>query len=479
MEEIARSSILGGLGLVIGIIILVYRLNNKGGTKSDQRANQYGYALLIWAIFLLLSFIPKSTSLISIATNVALIACTPLLLLPSLLSALIACFGRVKLSYYIGKLGFFYFGRNPTAGGLLRGYQAAKTLKNVEHQREALLWLRSRYQKHTGKIYSGEMVMYIIIDALLTKPNDDEYLAQRLNLLDGIGQSSIPRGVSVLACKLALIPALSRGDWDAINDIAEQWNTPASNGIAKYLKEFYGRYVKYSHVFSKFDCWFWSLVIFRNKDIMKLSRDTIDKLKERENSFEPEASFIESLWINNNKKMSEVEKKNQLESLLANHVIDKWKNRASTIGVLQIDNAWDAIERSVHQHPQFKIDHDCIEDDEQYERKQSLQKNLRYLEGSIQRKLSEKLPGSGFEHYMDWLKVLNILHELKTHKHEQLLAFSIVHNVLWNWAADLWNNKKERCLVHFIATVCAPLALECNFKEMHKILSGITRGEFK
>ena len=100
------------------------------------------------------------------------------LIFPSIVSKITSLFGWVKLSYVGGGISYFYFNRSVFSGALMRGIQATYHLSSDQKKRDALHWLKARCLRRKGKIYSGEMVLVVIIDCLLTRPKDAKYLSE-------------------------------------------------------------------------------------------------------------------------------------------------------------------------------------------------------------------------------------------------------------------------------------------------------------
>jgi hypothetical protein len=187
----------------------------------------------------------------------------------------------------------------------------------------------------------------------------------------------------------------------------------------------------------------------------------------------------ELLFTHQNSVIEEEARGELINGLIGDSAKQLWLERAEELGVRRIDEVWKKIENSVLQCPGLEQQSEYVVDDVQYEHIERQQKSIRYVEASIAKKLEKKVGGTALEHFLDWVSILHILNELKVSRNEQQVAFTMVYSVIWDWVADLWNIRKEYCLAHFIATVCAPLAYECGINDMGNVLSGITRGKYK
>ncbi len=461
---------MGGMIFFAVLIFIIYsRLSNNNGNSSgnsgDQRGSKYGRALGLWCIALIGYAFTTPWSW----AQPLYMAGISVLLFPSLYSALAAATGHVKISYWLGRMSLFYFGRNPHAGGLLRGFQAALRQSNPDTFRESLRWLKRRQLAHRKTIYSGEMVIYVLIDSLLASRPTPETIARNLDPLADIGTESIPAGVSVLALRYALAPALASGDWDRIARVCDQWDTPATNPLALYLKEFHGHYVKGGPIYTTANLAYWRLRAWRYGAVIRYAQAWRRDQRARTGK---EMTPLQRLWCEPGSSGS------LPTALLSPAERLRWEDRALALGVRQFDTVWQPLTESVRRA--------SGSDDQRRELTQAeydyithQHKTLHYLTRALEKKLASKKFGNSVECYLDWLRILQALDNLKPYSHAQLTAFSAIHRVLWDWGADLWNKQNQRCLVHFVATYCAPLAQNCGHQEMFEVFSGLSQGKYK
>jgi len=482
---------MGGVGVVIIIIYIVIRWSrrDKGVSGDTCPAHNTRAFIVISGVFTGLVLVLKYSE--STAAPVIYLIIASIAILPGYFSITTSKLGWVKTSYFLGRISYFHFRRSAFSGGLMRGLQATYQQRSDEARRESLRFLKSKFLRHKGKIYSGEMILAVIIDAFLLHPHDAKYMSRQLKLLDGIGKASIPRCISVYASKLALAPALANNDWDEIIKLTRQWRTPAKNTTTQYLEKVYRVSFKEGGVFTQLSCKYHQLFFFRKPLLVNLP---------------------EQLKINEQHSHGALDKKSPVEQLFSVQTLEQnkvafyrekmlspqqqayWKSRAQEIGVWKVDQAWDEIAQSVerclsqksqfpggqsgkNQSPQNTLNQPL--DDIQNEQVDKLQKNLHYICQSISRRLESENLAYGVQNYLDWIKIHQILNELKIDKLAFETAFIANHTTLWNWVAELWNNKKERCLAHYISNVCAPIAKECGQGEFYDTLHGIVQGEFK
>ena len=465
---------MSGVGGVIILIVIIRFIasaanSGKSGKKSDNAENTYAFALVIWPFFLFpfIQFFQKH-EFFAICYLVFFIP----LLLPSLTSFLLTKFGLVKLSYQVASWSFVYFGQNKIAGALYRGLQAVQNLKTDSEKTEALRWLKSKYLAYKGKVYSGDMVVAAIIDSHLYRPGDSVYMAQQLSLLNGIGSASIHRKIASYASKLALAPALANKDWIQIQRIAAQWDAMSYNIITRYILAFSDRV--FNRNYSRVGVFWLRALNWRRKELILLLREFEVFIKEREETEYREIKKSE-LW----QFSVFTRKQTKGFSRQLNQDTEKWLNRAQELGVWNLAEVKETIKESVSRVLSIKSHSLASVDSIGYERLEQQHKNLQYVAQSVQKRLHDKSLGHGVQNYLDWLKIKSILHELSADEGIHSAAFSSIHAVIWNWVADLWNHKHERSLVHFIASNCAPLALENGHREMHETLQGLTLGRFR
>ncbi len=465
---------MGGVGLLILIIFIAIRWSSRNkGVSGDKPADSSARPLIFIGVALTGFLVILQHS--EIAALLYLVP-TLILILPSLFSKITSLSGQVKLSYYLGGISYIYFRRNVFAGALMRGLQATYNQRSDEAKRKSLRFLKSRYLRRKAKTYSGEMVLVVIIDALLLKPHDKKHMAQQLKLLQGTGKASIPKCVSVYASKLALAPALANDDQDEIHKLIYQWSTPATNYITEYLERVHLIHFKGAGFFTRLSCRYRQLFMIKKTLLVNFPK-RLKPCEQYNSNATDDKNPVEYLFSIQTMEKDRIQ--HYRDKMLSDNQQSHWKKRAQELGVWQADEAWGDITHSVERCLSQKSNTCNTLDDQQNEQIDRLQKNLHYICQSVSRRLESSDLGYGAQNFMDWIKIRQILHELKVDRLAFDTAFTTNHNIIWNWVADLWNIKKERCLAHFIASVCAPIARDCAQHDFYDTLHGIVQGQFK
>ncbi len=467
--------------IIIGIVVWSFFRNNRNAVHSDLSASShFGLlqvlpVLIYWIVVFICWVVLLNNSVIP---SQVLFLFALLLISPSILSYLTAQFGLVKTSYFLGRLSYIVFKRNPHSGGLLRGLTAVYRVKNETRKRDALLWLKNRFLNHRGKVYSGDIVVYTIVDCQLNRPNDIEHLAHQLRKLMGIGKESIPKAISCYAFCCAAAPSIAKDDWPELFRIAYQWDTPAKNRFALFVKEFSGAYIYKKEAYSKLETIYhrlfciyvpvffslpkrYEVFLAKQQPEKTYSYDISEFLKRESLSTEQVTKFCEVL-------MSDAQK-------------ETWMARAQELGSWQPDVSWGKIEQSIKAQlaNKTKTNDIAVQTNEDYHEVIDRHcKSLVYISQSINLRLKSKNIGSGVENFLEWKKVRHILEELESDPQAHLSAFISIENTVWNWIADLWNISKEHCLVHYICKYCIPLAEQTGNTEFFRVMTGLTGDKF-
>ncbi|MDJ0654653.1 MAG: hypothetical protein QNJ40_10890 [Xanthomonadales bacterium] len=453
--------------LVLLSLILLLRLIGGSGPPGDERAVHDNYAIGMWVLAFVLFVILRAFQVPWPFIGII----GALVFIPSVVSLVFVRLGWVAPAYCLGRLAMMYFYRDPAAGAHYRGFQASQYIKDPHRRRRALTWLRNRFQGKRFKIYSGEMVMFVIIDAHLVRPGDEAFLARQLRCLKTVSKPSIPAPVSVLALKFALLPVLPGWNWRQIKSIAEQWDTPAYNLLAKFLFE--AAWLRRENAppskMLRF-LWLCNLRYYKlaNTAIRRLNAD--DKIEARASR----DALIAGLYTGH------VEGEESQRSLAMRLLLNPgqgllWRQRAQVLGVPNPDAAWQNLERTVLAH--FRAHFRAGSSDHALDREADMntweerQKALGYLQSSIVTLQNSRQKVSGFEHFSIWMSLLTLLTDLKRDSGDDVLAFGSMSGSIWNWIAGLWNDHREYCLANFMARTCAPLARSLGHHEMYRRLN--------
>lgn len=466
--------------LLVAILIFIFRnsrsASTSAGVSGNTRANpyKYGHALGLWL------FLPTAYGYLSENTVTAkfiFIAVCAVLVFPSFFSYLTSLLGAYKISYYLGRISFFYFSRSAYAGALYRGLQAVDRLKDQSEKTAALYWLKSRYVKRQRAIYSGDMALIVIIEAKLKSPGDPRYIAGQLDLLDGIGKESIPGPVSRYASKIALAPALSDGNWEDIVRKAKQWDTADSNPISQYLIYYFKRHIEKSKALPFPALLTDQLALAGYKHIYRLPEYLKDSSPMDIDMQKMDVLSVQ--WLIRPHQRRNKDKHWYLEQFsekLSDESRNYWIRRSRELDIWNPEQSWKNIEASVHRYASLATSERDTGKLEPDDAKEQRFKNLKYISDSIERRLEIQKTTFGIGDFLDWMNIWQNLSALKADEQDLNTAFTMIYDTLWSWIVLMWNKKTNRCLAHYMATVCAPIADACGLEDFHDTLRGIEMG---
>lgn len=456
------------MGGVIFFAVLVYFLTKRFGTARSEPERSYGGPCgLVWLLCFLILAIANAFHQIAAAILAVAIG---IFLLPFLWSWMLAYFGRYKLAYYIGRMCLYYFREDPFSGALYRGFLGANRLGNSKKKREALQWLQTRYLNYKGHLYSGSMTMIVIIEASIESPGDADELATRLRLLQGVGRRSIPGRIGLFASKLALGPALASGDWGRINAVAEQWDTPTVNPIARYLRSYYERYISGSGRVGRLRFFCSRLRVYRYRSLYTLPSDL--SVDSSEVSPEVAGSMI-AFWQSKHELKTKWDGSAR-EAYLNAHAREKWTKRAHELGIWQKDRAWETLNASIQK--EVGADEIDLSDDALFEKMDRQYKHVNYLAAAVERRLQEKRKSTGGQDFIDWMRILQCFNEMQDNRYQRGQAFNSNHHLVWRWMAELWNKRKQQSLAYFMCVACLPLTEDAGCKELRDVMLGVVAG---
>ena len=464
---------MGGVGGVILFVFIVRMImsasrGGSGGKSSNVSQNTYGLALWVWLpIVISLSYVASENETLGYILFIIYIP----LLVPSLFSFIFSYFGHHKLSYYLGKWSFVYFGQDKLAGGLYRGVQAVSRQSTFEQKNQSLIWLKSKFLNSKGKIYSGDMIMFTIISAHIDRPNDPIYLGSKLSLLKGIGSASVHQKIGQYASRLALAPVLARRDWIQMQTVSQQWNQLGRNSLTKLILSYSDRV--FNKRYSRLGVEYLKLLNWRRSNVIKLLQE-FEQFAKNKRKINNKMEMVD-LW-----QFEKIDEKQlKLFETELEKSFNQWCDRAEALGCWDRNYMLTELSKSVKTLVSTKLGSSLSEDDDSYYQLEQQHKSLNYVAQNVQNRLNSGSIGCGIQNYMDWMTMKNILKDLSMNEEVHAVVFTSIHNLIWNWVAALWNDKKERSLVHFIATDCMPHASKNGLKDFHKLLLGITLNQYK
>jgi hypothetical protein len=462
---------MGGLAFII-LFVLAYIWNSQQPEKSEgdtTAGNTVGIVTAIVIAAILTSF--STTSHLAISISFHLIALC--LIFPVIPTRIAVLFGRTKLAYYFGSFSLIRFSKNTYSANLYYGFLAAMKNANDEKRHEHLEWLNEKFLKRSQSLYSGEIIMFTIIDANLTAAHK---LPDKLKLLRGLPRASIPKPISKLAYKYALAFELPNNNIGNIVDISNQWGTGTTNHLAKFMLK------ACDAITNPFAKRGWRLKLLKlrarvpNEIYLWLSRiESQHKNSSKLNDLTHSQKVQELIRFGINNNSSDYSQtKELLKHLASPESKSNWSVRAHELGVWQIEELWEKINNRLLSFEPSNNQSGLIADEQRYLELENHHKALGYLERSILTRVEPKISGASSQHLIDWLKVLDIMSELAVDSASELTAFSSIHNTLWNWLAALWNDKEERRLAIHIATWCIPRAKKCGYDDFLETLHFVT-----
>lgn len=477
---------MGVLILILIVIGLTYSRSARGGYSADRCGTGFWVPLLIWGgcfIPCLVLWLVLSETLPSIEpyffgyVTFCLLFVSPLLI-PFVYATLFSLGGHYRLAYRFARNATFVYRRDRLGGALYQSYQALNRLQDGTQKLAAVNWLREQYTQSKTELLSGAMTMIVILEGMPECKTSVTSLAHKLALLDGVGRESIPRAVSVLAVKIALAPNLAKGDWLAIVPICEQWDTPASNPVAQYLLAYHERRVTGSAPSFSLFGYYWRCLRVKRWPLLfnlpdYLANAAVKAADQAAGLAEAKVATLFESGVNTNVKIDAV------QALITDAEQSRWVIRAKELGLVDPEQAWLQITKSVHRYQQALTGKVDLADDRQYAESEHRKKYLQYLAQSIVRRKEARGRYDVSRDFSDWLAILQKMTEQNASSESQSELFYLIHGVIWNWVADLWNIRRQRGLAYFIAVKCTPLARDAGCRELRDILSGIALGDYK
>ncbi|TXR51390.1 hypothetical protein [Reinekea thalattae] len=452
------------MGIVLLILVFLFfmfgdikssRIDSDISATSHLKLTQLLAAVGYWALLFIVF------SVFRIPLVLPLYLSLPLFIFaasPSTLAKISANAAMVSLSYRLGCKSLIRYKRNPHAAGLFFGFIAVRKLKNSEQKKQQLQWLREQFVNHKTAIYSGDIILYTLIESQLSHPDDFDHLASELKKLSGLGSRSIPKAISRYAFKCAIVAALADSDWDELYSIACQWDGRAKNRLARYVKYFYlARVKKEAGSAIRFKCFYYWLFCLTEPALRRLPAQYRKSL----NTTQTPSDDISLHSLITANSLTQQQNEKLTSALFSEQQKLQWQQRAEQLGSWDTQTSWDSIQQSV-QRLLIKKTQDSASQPQQseqdYEQIDRTYKSLLYLTRNINSQLEDKTLKGSASSFLEFKKVLKLLEELSTDKQAYFAAIHNIDGILWNWIAHLWNKKKDQSLVHFMCMNCIPLA---------------------
>ena len=454
------------IGLVLYAIIsraLDSRKNEVGKSRIKTPSGYIQNAIFYWFLILILTLF---TLALTVGITKANVICLFLLLsCPYLLAQLPIYLGRVKLSVSLTNFSYILFGPNVFAGSIFSGYLAAKKIKDNNERHSSLLWLKERFLRNRSDLYSGEIITFVLIDAALTHPNNNEYLVRRLSLLGGLAGKSIPKPIILYVLKRSLAHTLPSNNWSEVMKVVSQWHAISPTMLSSIIDGFY----HYKHESVSYKKWKYFLIYCLNAWRYPVVRRWCLANNPNQNSNDNEvvlsrAEAIEKIWLEEHKKV-QIDRRTQdsIISILESDM-PHWVARAKEIG----DWENDTIEVIANQVKDLYRKESVGLSEEQRNELDEKHNAINYIIRNITNRRQLNNYKNPAEEAIDFIQFLSAFDELKEYDSAQMIAFSQYYRALWNWMANLFNNQKEYSLSYFICQSCLPYAENLGDEEFLK-----------
>lgn len=446
---------------VLGLVIFIIRNAIAEPTvQAKTRLRVSLYLIFSWVgtlmAVLLCALLPL---VVAIPLGLSLL----ILVMPSVLARILAHGAWVKCCYYLGTVSGIYFRHDHFAGGILRGLQACQKIHDADERKQALLWLKSRFQRNDHPLRSGSMVLYVAlnhelecIDKVHTRDHEHALqLAQKL-LLNNLHQKSLPGAVLAYVLKLVLPGVVMQVRWDLVEDLATTFSVRNYCAVARYLLAF-SRY--YLYVDGSADqvptkvLWMyrWRRLLLVDQSLALLLEQQYVQYRSFRGRLKQYP--VGALWL------SELWQPQELEALAHKCLNDaeaqRWRLRAEALGVWDFDSLWQGFAETLDQLTRA---HGGNWGEMQYQQALEDSQRIGYLLYGLSSRLEEHEKMNGIAHYDVWLQCLELFHHHKAWPELQDQLFFDNFESIWNWLVHLWNHSDEHYLAVAIINTCLPMA---------------------
>ena len=151
-----------------------------------------------------------------------------------------------------------------------------------------------------------------------------------------------------------------------------------------------------------------------------------------------------------------------------------WSQRADELKVWDSAQALLEIERSVER---AFAKSNIVDSDEKKDKDEHHFNRLKYIARDVETITEKQNRSTAFEHFSLWMQLWTAIQYFREDEENYSATVVMIHEQTWSWIAHLWNDKKEHCLVHYIASILSPLASENGLHDFNKTLVGILSGE--
>lgn len=431
---------------VVVIVLLYWLARHYGGSsgvaqrpsgpaRETRRQRLLLLAFIIWSIFtgLFFGFLAEDTLY---AQLLLLFGAT--VMQPALLAHLSMRMGWVRMSYYLGRVAIVANRHSLLGGGLFYGWRALQKHRDNPGVYEAgRAFLQKRLDRNGRLIDSGGLLMQIV---MMHDQLDEERFYRRLLLLGRLDLACATPGLVRYGFRLLAAHALGRGDWERLLAVTPQWRVP----LAGYLSHTYRR-MKQGKIPSPVDLflyWLWSGRPRWSAQLPAVAPATAIIMDSSLSGL----SLRQQSWLLAGKALPEEMKQAWRVALTQEPV---WRERAAQLGCRNIDAALDNLGQSVGNYLDGAVAHAKGVAVAEADIDMQFQK-LHFKARAIESRRAQGQLLAGNLECEEFLSLLDLFEQLAGDAARQYQAYCIFENVVWNWIAALWNDKKEKWLVYFM-----------------------------
>lgn len=467
------QTMLTSLAIMISITVFLVGLANGPNRSEGNRSPVYFFPAALCSILAI------SLLLVSGAIPGWWLLSIPLaavLLWPALMAQICSHNGYYRLSWYIAGLSFSRFKRCRRASQLTLGLQARARLPENQ-QGKALDWLEQRYRKQLKRLLGGDMIALQLLSFLRNHADDPNWLLQRLRMLREVPEESISAPLSGFAFRLCLPQLLEQDDWSEIEALAQQWDTPARNHAARYVREFIRRQRGESKLIQPIYAWTrwragFQIPVWTIAHYWQRHQQLIQALAQH-----PQASA--GFWLGPASRDATAAAA-LCAQLSSPEQQQRWLQRAQELGLWQAQEAWQQIQQQLQRLPVLNrfeqtasATHSEAAETDALQHTEALLARVNACSLAAQKRFQDGTYRPGLVDYHDWLNLLDCFDQLKRRPDLHELAFRRNYVLLWDWMADLWNQGEQKPLSYFMARVLRPLALRYEYEAMARVCGQI------
>ncbi|RZA09721.1 MAG: hypothetical protein EOO68_00405, partial [Moraxellaceae bacterium] len=228
----------GALGLLIFGYFIVKHIRKNGLTPDRTNPPANDKFIWIWlayfalAIFIFVAiFTAQQPDRLFIYSGTLILTLGLVILFPLVFAQVAVYFGRVKISFYLGRIAYLKHREDVFAGALYYGWRALKRVKPENKERDER-WLQQRLAAHTGTLGSGAMLVHALLKCAALNYKE---LRAHFNFLQGLNKNWIPANLARRLFRIILANACTVGDFNEVRVQARYWQLVGGNPFAQWV----------------------------------------------------------------------------------------------------------------------------------------------------------------------------------------------------------------------------------------------------